>query len=112
MEPEEEPRNARETPQRMAGHGSAGASPYRQGGGHGLAWAHGACSGKQDIPGLGRITDGICAQMRVLLSQRLGQLLQILVWREFVGLRQRLHGIGSQSAFSIFDSSELLLAYP
>jgi hypothetical protein len=40
MEPEEEPRNARETPRRMVGHGSAGASPYRQGGGHGRAWGH------------------------------------------------------------------------
>ena len=58
MEPEEEPRNTRETPQRMAGHGSAGASPYRQGGGRGLAWGHGPCSGKQHILGHGRNTVG------------------------------------------------------
>jgi hypothetical protein len=58
MEPEEEPRNARETPRRMAGHGSAGASPYRQGGGHGLAWIMGLFRGKTDIFGCGRDSDG------------------------------------------------------
>src|SRR6266853_5143791 len=46
MEPAEEPRNSRETPRHMAGHGSAGASPYRQGGGHGLGWGHGRFSGQ------------------------------------------------------------------
>jgi len=45
-------------------------------------------------------------------ARRLGQLVQIFVWREFVGLRQHRKRIGSYSAFTIFDSSELLLAYP
>src|SRR5712691_857538 len=58
MESEEEPRNARETPQSMAGYGSAGASPYRQGGGHGLAWIMGLFRGKPDIFGCGRDSDG------------------------------------------------------
>src|SRR5216684_141923 len=58
MEPEEEPRNARETPRRMAGHGSAGASPYRQGGGHGRAWVVGLFRGNHDIIGCGRDSDG------------------------------------------------------
>src|SRR6266852_6556666 len=57
-ESEEEPRNTRETPQRMAGHGSAGASPYRQGGGHGRAWGMGLVPANQDVFGCGRNSDG------------------------------------------------------
>src|SRR6266536_4847282 len=49
MEHEEEPRNTRETPQSTAGYGSAGASPYRQGGGHGRAWIMGLFRGNHDI---------------------------------------------------------------
>src|SRR5260370_2617328 len=58
MESEEEPRKSRETPRRMAGHGSAGASPYRQGGGHGLAWIMGLVPADQDVFGCGRDSDG------------------------------------------------------
>src|SRR5712692_189135 len=58
MEPEEEPRKALETSRRMAGHGSGGASPYRQGGGHGLAWIMGVFPGNHDIFGCGRGSDG------------------------------------------------------
>src|SRR2546425_286978 len=58
MDPEEEPRNALETTRRMAGHGSAGASPYRQGGGHGRAWVMGVFPGNHDIFGCGRGSDG------------------------------------------------------
>jgi hypothetical protein len=59
MEPEEEPRTGRETPRRMAGHGSAGASPYRQGVGHGQAWIMGLFRGKpSELLCLGRNADG------------------------------------------------------